>query len=248
MRPLTGRGVDGASGQKAGDLIPGSHNGVGTPTISTTVEGVGLKTATEKDGLWSAAAAGNSGCPPDFKSYGNGFTLYWRGNCTMSTTGNVRLLCVEHGEPQASPFVNYSINPISGVLTFAWNNGTYQQGANISVSDGFHSFAMASLAGGNVNCYVDGVLKQTNAHGSAPSTSATDTICICSTTASGDQTVASVVNLCLSWKRQLSSAELTLLESNPYEIFVPMNRHMPALACNPAFQADTFQNNAFQVS
>lgn len=158
-------------------------------------------------------------------------SFYWRGVCSSSTS--IGLLGVQYSDPEGAPYWFQGLTHGGGVIRGEWNSGGgYTAGSGVSEEPGvFRGYGVTFPgAGGNVLLYKDGVQQTTTAFGaSAPTSSATSTIILNSSTADNGRDISSWCNVAYAWNRALSAAEMAWIDAEPYAFLIPAEAELPAL-------------------
>lgn len=216
--PLT-RGLIGA-------FVPGVMGGVNltgqcpplaiktaTDTRKTTQEGPSWTTTADSAGLFGAS------CPAAFKTWTQ-FSIYWRGFFTSYTTNNTKVFGIEFDNIGSTPFAVASLGYGGSTGTnfvAEWNTaGTYTHDVGVALTAGMQGMCGTFKVGGNVVLYKNGIVVDTTAFGASNPTNAGSSLINFQTANGNAGNFSGSGNVGYMWNRELSAAEVTLLDSDPY--------------------------------
>lgn len=221
-----------------GCFVPGVMGGV---NLTAQCPPLAIKTATDtrkvnQEGpCWTSTAdsAGLFGAsaPAAFTTWTQ-FSLYWRGFFTSYATGNSKIFGVEFNNIGSSPFVVASMGFGGNNVPFVveWNtNGTYTANVGTTLTAGFQSLGATFKVGGNVVAYRNGLVLNTTAFGATAPTNAASSLINFQTSNGNTGNLSASGNVGYVWNRELSAAEVTQLDLDPYAFLVADEPEMQAL-------------------
>lgn len=225
---LTGQGAD------LSPIVPNTWQ-------DSTIEGPGWLTVTAGDGLKAVA-------PANFLGTWSGLSFYWRGYFGTASGLGGMVIGIEHSDPESNPYIYAAITfGSNGSPNVFWDSNagglvslnTATNNPNTFMSVGA---TLPVSTASNVICYQNGaqILTPAALFG-IPTTAATTTICLQSSTAANSRSVPATGNIACIWKRPLSADEMAWLDREPYCFLLPAEAEMPALfvsAAGPSTPSD----------
>lgn len=208
-----------------------------TPDLSLQSSAANVRDLTQEGGGLKSTASSSGydlvGVPSSYLSW-TGFTIYWRGYLFgVPPVAGSLYAGINYNSAATAPYIVVALGYNTNFYLYYSDSGTLVQfNTTIAPAAGFESIG-ATFSGvtlGKNYFYQKGALKATSgALTTAPSSSATSTLCVNADHNDATRNPNGICNICCFWNRQLSDSDMAWVDREPYSFLMPAESEMPVI-------------------